>query len=433
MDWLIIILALAFGAFFSAAESAFASANRLRVEVEARRGSQLGLLVRRLVEDPPFYLSTTLAGMTTALVVFATLFVLALEAPLRLFYGSTLALAAPLATVASVLTALILAWLIFVVVAWFLPRSIIHENATRAASVIAHPFRVSYWLLRPLSALSIGTSRLLVRLFGVDRDAYAEIMTRKYETILLERRLEGRSPLDEGESELVSNVLALSGLRVKDSMVPRTDIEAIEEGSTIDQLRAKMVETGLSKLPVYRENIDHITGVVFAYDLFQRPSTMEEIVKPMKFVPESKRSKDLLREFLSTNASIAVVIDEYGGTAGLVTREDLLEELFGDIQDEFDVEEFVMRQTSENTFTVSGRVEVDELTERFGLVFPEGDFETIAGYLLERLGTIPSARQEFVLDGYRFVILKATANRIDLLRIIRPSSAPAGKHGNRKT
>ena len=146
-------------------------------------------------------------------------------------------------------------------------------------------------------------------------------------------------------------------------------------------------------------------------------------MRPAKFVPESKLSKDLLQEFLASGTSIAIVIDEYGGTAGLVTREDLLEELFGDIQDEFDTDDAVLRQINEHMYVVSGRVDIDELAERFDIRLPQGDYETVAGYLLERLGTIPSPKDEIVADGFRFIVLQATSNRIDLVRLVRESFA----------
>jgi CBS domain containing-hemolysin-like protein len=200
-------------------------------------------------------------------------------------------------------------------------------------------------------------------------------------------------------------------------MVPRTEIIAVDQTAPIAELRAMFVDTGHSKIPIYAENIDNIVGVAFAKDLFNAPSSIEEIIRPATFAPETKLSKELLQEFLATNTSIAIVIDEYGGTAGLVTSEDLLEEIFGDIQDEFDVDENMLRVLDDHAVIASGRLEIDELAEGSTIDLPDGDFETVAGYLLERLGTIPKVRDEFEMDGYRFVVLRATANRIDLVRI----------------
>lgn len=426
IELLLVLLALTFSAFFSASEIAFVLANRLRVEVEARRGGIVGPIVRRFIADPSLLLTTTLVGNVVALVLYATLASLLLGPSFAQLFTGTLRLHAVTAMVAALSSLTLIASFVVLLIGEVLPKSVMREIANRAVFVLAVPLQLCHYLLLPFIKVGGLASDRLARLIRVEADTFLQFMRNDLEVIVKESRDEGAFDARDDETALVSNVLALGEMRVKESMVPRTDIDAIEEETSIDELRMRMIETGLSKLPVYRDNIDHIVGVVFAYDLFQKPGTMAEIVKPIKYVPESKRSKDLLREFLSTNASIAIVIDEYGGTAGLVTREDLLEELFGDIQDEFDVEEFVLRQTSENTFTVSGRVEVDELTTRYGLEFPEGDYETVAGYLLERLGTIPGVREEFMLDGFRFLILKATPNRIDLVRIVRTPVASRG-------
>ena len=209
----------------------------------------------------------------------------------------------------------------------------------------------------------------------------------------------------------------MSTIRLKESMVPRTDVIAMDEQTPLRELQQIFVSTGHSKIPIFRENIDNIVGIAFAYDFFNRPESLEEIIRPATFVPETKLSKELLEEFLETKTSIAIVIDEYGGTAGLVTTEDLLEELFGDIKDEFDMDENMLRILSEVSVIASGRLEIDELAEKSTISLPDGDYETVAGYLLERLGTIPEVRDEFELDGYRFVILQAMANRIDTVRI----------------
>ena len=236
----------------------------------------------------------------------------------------------------------------------------------------------------------------------------------------------GELDLDQDEGTLVSNVFAMGSIRVKESMIPRTEIVAVDETTTVEELLDTFVSSGYSKIPVYTENIDTIVGIAFARDLFENPATLSEVIRPATFIPESKLSKKLLQEFLESNTSIAIVIDEYGGVAGLVTREDLLEELFGDIQDEFDNDDHLLRKIDEQTLLVSGRVELDELTEETDFELPDGDYETLAGYLLDRLGTIPEPRDEFELDGYRFVVLKAMANRVDLVRMVRLETSDDG-------
>lgn len=422
MELLIIILMLILSAFFSGSEIAFVAANRLRVEVQARRGGFIGRTVHDFIEQPTTFLTTTLVGNNIALVVYSTLMTFYLADPLHAFFEQTAGLHEASLEVAVLITQTIIASIIVLLIGEILPKTIMREVADRMVFVLALPLWLTYRLLLPLIKVTGWTSQLIVRLFKADAVPFAQFMRRDFELFIQESRQSGELDLDEEESEILSNVFDLSTMRAKESMTPRTDIVAVEENTSLEEFRQLCIESGFSKLPVYRDNIDTIVGVAFAYDLFNDPNSLQEMMRPAKFVPESKPSKDLLQELLSTNSSIVIVVDEYGGTAGLVTREDLLEELFGDIQDEFDSDNIVMRQIDPHTFIVSGRAEIDELEERFELTLPEGDYETVAGYLLERLGTIPAAQEEFILDGYRFIIVQATANRIDLVRMIQLST-----------
>ncbi len=417
MEFAIILLMLLLSAFFSGSEIAFVVANRLRVEVLARREGVVGPIVRDFLENPATFLTTTLVGNNVALVVYSTLMALYLNPPLEQFFAGVAGLERDGLDLAVLGAQTVVAGLIVLVVGEILPKSIMRETANHAVFYLAVPLRFSYYVLLPMVKLAAFSASLLIRLFRAEADTFAQFIRRDFEVIIQESKASGEWDLDEDESELLSNVFAMDALRVKESMMPRTDVVAVEEKTSIEDLLVRFIQTGHSKLPVYRENIDHIVGVVFAYDLFHQPARLTDVIRPAKFVPESKRSKDLLREFLSTNTSIAVVIDEYGGTAGLVTREDLLEELFGDIQDEFDTETEVLRMSGDGSLIASGRVHIDEIKEEFGIEIPEGDYETVAGYLLERIGAIPAPQDHYQFDGFRFDVLKATTNRIDLVRI----------------
>ena len=419
MELLIIILMLFLSAFFSGSEIAFVAANRLRVEVQAQRGGYVGRIVHGFTENPTTFLTTTLVGNNIALVVYSALMAFYLTEPLHGFYAQTVGLGEASLEVAVRSTQTVIAASVVLLIGETLPKSIMREVADRAVFVLALPLRATYYLLLPLVKLAGGTSSLLVRLLRADAAPFSQFPRRDFELLIEESRESGTLALDEEETEILSNVFDLYTMRVKESMTPRTDIVAVEENTSLEDLRQRCIETGYSKLPVYHENIDTIIGVVFAYDFFEEPASLQEMMRPAKFVPESKPSKDLLQEFLTANSSIAIVIDEYGGTAGLVTREDLLEELVGDIQDEFDSEDAVMRQIDAHTYDVSGRAEIDALDERFGLKLSEGDYETVAGYLLEHFGVIPAPQEEYDFEGYRFIILQATAHRIDLVRIVR--------------
>lgn len=425
MEIVVIIVMLLLSAFFSGSEIAFVSANRLRTQLSTHRPGPAAAAVRHFYEDPSTLLTTTLVGNNLALILYSTLAAVCLAPPLEYLFAGIAGLGEGAAGALVLLGQTIIASAVVLVVGEIIPKTVMREMADRAIFVVAIPLRFTYYLLLPLIKLAGLASNLIVRLLGTEADSFAQFMRRDFELILEENRASGNSDASAEGAELLENVLNLASIRVKESMVPRTDIIAVDENSSIEDVRRRFIETGHSKLPVYRENVDRIVGIVFAHDLFDRPQRLDEIIRPARYVPEFKLSKRLLKEFLETNSSIAVVIDEYGGTAGLVTREDLLEELFGDIQDEFDVEEEVMRQLGENVFIVSGRVRVEELNERYRLDIREGDYETIAGFVLENVGTIPAAKQDVMMNGLQFTILKATSSRIDLMKIVRVDHRPA--------
>lgn len=423
MMLLFIILTLALSAFFSGSEIAFVAANRLRVEVIARRGGTVGRVASRFLDDPSMLLATTLVGNNLALVIYSTLIAFYLEPPLEFLFMNRLNLAEGAADAAVLSVQTIVASVIVLLVGEVIPKSLMRETANRAVFILAVPLRVTYYVLLPLIKVARWSAFLLMKVIRAESESFSQFMRRDFELMIEESKRTGELDLDEDESTLLSNVFAMGSIRVKESMVPRTDIVAVEEQSSLEDLRDTFVASGHSKIPIYRENIDNIVGMAFAYDLFDEPKSIEQMIRPATFIPETKMSKDLLQEFLETNTSVAIVIDEYGGTAGIVTAEDLLEELFGDIQDEFDDDASILRPVNENTVIASGRVDIDELREEMNIELPEGDYETVAGYILERLGTIPAVRDEFELDGYRFIILQATSNRIDMLRITRPPDA----------
>ncbi len=413
----LILISLLLSAFFSGAEIAFVTANKLRVEVSARRSGTVGKVVTSFLNDSSTLLTTTLVGNNLALVIYSTLFALYMQSPLNSFYTGTILLSGASVYVAVLVTQTLVASTILLILCEIIPKSVVREVANTAVFALAIPLRATYVILLPLIKLAQWSASLMVRLLKADATVMSTFMRRDFELMLEESKRSGNPDLDQDESTLVSNVFAMGSIRVRESMTPRIEIVAMDEDTSVDDLLEMFVTSGYSKIPVYSENIDKIIGIVFARDLFKQPETIREIIRPASFVPESKLSKRLLEEFLETKTSISIVIDEYGGTAGLVTREDLLEELFGDIQDEFDNDDHILRLVDERTVLASGRIELDELSDEMKFDLPDGDYETLAGFLLEHLGTIPVARDEFELDGFRFTILQASANRVDLVRI----------------
>jgi putative hemolysin len=425
MEVFLILLTLVLSAFFSGSEIAFVAANRLRVEVFARRGGVVGRIVSQFLEDPATLLTTTLVGNNFALVIYSTLIALYLEGPFQSFYLNILGLQEGAAGIFAFITQTVVASFVVLIIGEIIPKSVLREIANRAVFALAVPLRIFYYILLPMIWVARWSANFLMKALKADSNSFSQFMRRDFELMIEESKRTGELDLDEEESTLLSNVFAMSTIRVKESMCPRTDIVALEVGAELTEVQQLFVESGHSKIPIYKENIDNIVGIAFAYDLFNEPQDLAEMMRPATFVPETKLSKELLKEFLARKTSIAIVIDEYGGTAGLVTSEDLLEEIFGDIQDEFDTDDNTLRMINQTAVIASGRVHIDELSEKMGIDLPEGDYETIAGYLLEKLGAIPEPRAEFELDGFSFVILRATAYRIDLVRITRQPDSMA--------
>ncbi len=417
MDALTLILLLASSAFFSSAETAFIAANRPLTLSRVQDWPFLGPLVEPFLQHPRLFLTTTLVGNTIALVgvgVWAVwIGIPAFTIRLSEATGLTQGWALTISLVAIAITATP----VLLLLGDYFPRLVAKHQAERAVFLLAAPLHVTYILFVPIIKLAGWISRLFVRLHKADGDLLDHFLNQRFERLTAQSTPAYSDALDAEERAFVGNVLRLSSIRVKESMVPRTEIEAIDETATLEAFREQCIDSGHSKLPVYRDNIDHIVGIAFAYDFFYGPQTLADVIRPVQFMPESKLSKDILTEFLGSNTSIAIVIDEYGGTAGLITLEDVLEELFGDIQDEFDSEATEIRRIAEHTLVSSGRVELDELNEHLPTPLPDGDYETLAGYILSAHGTIPKPRDEFTLDGHRFVIMQSTSNRIDLVKI----------------
>nr|BCX01644.1 MAG: hypothetical protein KatS3mg041_1690 [Bacteroidota bacterium] len=290
----------------------------------------------------------------------------------------------------------------YYVLAWWLPDLVGRYRADRLVLPLAYLARVLAYLVYPLTRAlgqeaGQGGDRQGVQP-GAPEERQSEVFP---ERVWLERALQ------------------LTEQRVKDLMIPRTEIEAVEENSSLREVIDRFRKTGYWRLPVYQGTIDTVIGLVQVQDLFRRPTHLREILRPVLFVPESKTATNMLLEFRRTGQVMAIVLDEYGGTAGLITLDDLLEELLEDIERYEEEDELVMRRLNPHTFILSGRASIEEINDRFGLGLPEGDYETLAGYIMDRLGLIPAVNEEFVLDGrFRVIITRATPSRIDLVKLI---------------
>lgn len=420
VEFLLIVITILFSGFFSGSEIAFVSANRLKLEIESRKNSRTGRIVQHFAEHPDEFLTTTLVGNNIVNVLYATLMTLFLVAPItnisELWFGL-----AP-SPVAMLVVQTIIASVVIMIFGEILPKALFRMHADWWVRVIAVPQQIFHWLLKPFIIIANGASNFIINIVQPDSEKAEQFFRRQdVELIFKELRDSGGSDLDKEDSEILHNVLELSNKRVKESMIPRTDMVGVEKNTSIEETLSTFISSGFSKLPVYEETIDDIVGVIFAYDLFSSPENLSEIMRPIKLVPASQKSKDLMSEFRKSNISVAVVIDEYGGTAGMVTIEDLLEEVVGDIQDEYDTEDDIIKKLSSDTYVISGSVEIEDLMEahpQIALPADSAQYETIAGYIIHSLGRIPKVNEELVLDGCKIIISKATSSRIETIKLI---------------
>lgn len=420
MEWLYIVITIVLSGFFSGSELAFVSANKLKLEIASRRPGFLAKCVQFFLQKPDRFLVTTLVGNNIVNVAYATVMAIFVAEPISQTYTSLFGQEP--GTITLLLIQTVIASVIIMLMGEIIPKAIFRIHASSLAVAMSIPLRMIYFVLYPIIVISQWVSTWLLKLIGAGTESTEQLFRRQdVEMIFKELRDSGGSEdLDEDDSTILHNVLELSNKRVKESMIPRTEIEAIDKDSSIEDARNLFISTGHSKLPVYEKNIDNVIGVIFAHDLFNQPDGIMDIIRPVKLVPVSKKSKDLLTEFRQDNMSIAIVLDEYGGTAGMMTIEDVLEEVVGDIQDEYDVDEHFIKQLSENVFVLSAGLEIEELQEKYPQIL-EGmepnEFETVAGLIIHELGRIPKVNEEVLVGRLKFIISKATQSRLEIVKL----------------
>lgn len=420
MEWLFIAGLLLLSGFFSGSEIAFVSSSKLKMDLEARKPTMVGRAMVFFLKYPERFLTVTLVGNNIVNVAYATVMALALEQPIRNWFMSAFELQPSPFALLSLQT--LLAALLIMVFGEVLPKAIFRVHADFFVRIITLPQRIIYTLLFPLVWIAdLVSGTLLNWLPGQPEDKRPMYHRRELVQVFQELRDSGAEDLDREDTEILHNVLELYNKRVREVMVPRTEIIAVEQHADLHEVLQTFVRSGHSKMPVYNESIDDILGVVFVHDLFKQPSSLQEVIRDVKMVPVSKRTKDLLSEFQTEKVSLAVVLDEYGGTAGLVTIEDLLEEVVGDIQDEYDREAFSLKKLSDNEYVIDAGAELDDLLEMApDLPLPKetDDYETIAGYIMHETGRLPKVNEEIPFVGFKFIISRATPSRIQTVKLV---------------
>lgn len=424
-EWFLILVTIVLSSFFSGSEIAYVTANRLKLELKARQNGHGSRFVQYFIKNPEAFLSTTLIGNNIVNVLYATLMTLFLTVPIIDVYDHIMGAEPTELTIMVIQTTI--ASVIILIFGEILPKALFRVHADSVFSYLAAPLRFVGILLKPLVWTANSISKFAIRLFQFETSQVQELFRRQDIEILLNEMAEdgSQTDIDAEETEILTNVLKLSGMRVKESMITRTEIQAVERNASIAEVLKKFVTTGFSKLPVYDESIDNIIGMVYSYDLFNRPDALADVIRPIKLVPSSRKSKDLLAEFRRSKNNMAVVIDEYGGTAGLITIEDLLEEVVGDIQDEYDTDDVLIKKIAEHTWIIGGMAYLDDIDEKYpelNIDRHSDDYETLTGHITFNIGRIPKVNEEIIIDQIKFIITKATSTRIETVKVVKVGS-----------
>ena len=410
---LAIITSLLFSAFFSGMEIAFVSSNKLHIELMKKRGELNARVLSYFLEKPSRFIATMLVGNNIALVVYGVEMAKILEPHIEIHFTTNDSFV--------LLGQTVISTLIVLVTAEFIPKVLFSINANRFVRLFALPAGLCYFGLYFFVSLVVSLSNFLLkkvmrvklldqkRVFGrVDLQQYIE----EHATTVKDK-----NQLDP-EIQIFQNALDFSKVKARECMVPRNEIVAMDISEDINKLTNKFVETGFSKILIYRDNIDQIIGYTHSYELFKQPANIKSILLPLALVTETMTANDILNLFIKERKSIALVIDEFGGTSGLLTIEDIIEEIFGEIQDEHDLIDYEETQVSENEFVFSGRHEIDYLNEKYNLKLPESDdYETLSGLIVNHCESIPKPNEQIKLGSFVLQILKVDQTRVETVKL----------------
>lgn len=412
--WIIItIVSLLLSALFSGVEMAFVTSDRVRLELDVNRGGFISRIVNRFYSNSDLFISTILVGNNVVLVVYGIGAAALIEPVLENIYPNEFFV---------LLGQTLISTFIILLCGEFFPKTIFGINPNTSFRIMALPISVFYVILYPVSVFTSWLSRVLMRLAGVkDPDKRMRMLSvgelNDYIEETIDDMEEKKQEVDN-EVKIFRNALDFSSTHVRDCMIPRNEIVAVNiDTVSRDELASIFTSTGRSKVIVYRDDIDSIIGYIHVSELFDPSIDWKEQIKPVLYTPENMLANVMMRRLLTQKRSIAIVIDEFGGTAGMLTLEDLMEEICGNIEDEHDNSRLTARETEPGVFEFSGRCEIAEINERFDLDIPEDDaYQTLAGYILHTTGTIPAQGESVLIAPYRFEILKKSANRLELIR-----------------
>ena len=410
-----IAITLIFSAFFSGLEIAYISSNRLKVELDKSKGNVSGKIIGTFYRNEAHFIAMLLLGNNVALVFFGLFSAEILEPIITVNWGITNGgVVLLLQTIVS--TSLVL------IVAEFLPKALVQMNPNGYLKYTSYPMVVIYGILYSPTYVILAFSTVFLKLLNVDSDTKVKVFSKvdlEHYVQDINERIQDEEAFGN-EMQILQNALGFDSVRARDCMVPRTEIIFIEHNDNIEELRTKFIETGKTKIIVYKDDIDNIIGYVHSFEMFKNPTSIKQILLPIIFVPESIPGKELLQLFSENSGNIAVVVDEYGGTSGLVTIEDVIEEIFGEIEDEHDTEGLLEEQISDDEYRFSARLEVDYINDEYEFnLTEEEDFETLGGLIIHHLATLPEAGAEVRLENIILEVEEVSDNRIEIVRVTK--------------
>lgn len=409
-----ILISLAFSAFFSGMEIAFVSSNKLRFELDKKKQTFSSKILALFYKNPNQFISTMLVGNNIALVVYGLQMALLLEPYIARIVSNEGVI---------VLLQSIISTILILFTGEFIPKTIFRLNPNFSLSLFALPLLLIYIVLYPVSKFSSLLSFLILKVLGVKnlKESSYKALGKIDLDYYIQQGLEDapeNSNIDK-DVKIFQNALDFSNVRLKDCIVPRTEIVACDATATINDLKTKFIETGLSKILIYKENnIDDIIGYIHSSELFSHPEDWTKVIRTVSIVPETMAANKLMKLLMQEKKSMAVVVDEFGGTSGIVTLEDLVEEIFGEIEDEHDMKSYVSKKISDTEYLLSGRMEIDTLNEKFSLNVPRSDdYVTIAGFILHYYEKFPKLNETIRIENFSFKIIKVTTTKIELVRM----------------
>lgn len=408
VELIIISISILLSAFFSGMEIAFVSANKMHIELEKKREGFIPKILTKITQKSSKFITTMLVGNNISLVIYSY------------YMGKILIRILPLGNFndfSVLLIQTIISTIVILITAEFLPKAIFRMYANEVLKIFAVPAFVFYYLFHFFSEFITAISDFFLRVFfKTNADEQQTEFSKEELGNYINEQLETGNDDDERDSEIqiFQNALEFQNVKAREVMVPRTEIVSLEIHETVDNLKNTFIETGLSKILIYKTSLDDVVGYVNAFELFKRPKTIKSILLPLELVPESMMINDILNTLMKKRKSVAVVVDEYGGTSGMITVEDIVEELFGEIEDEHDSQEFLEEKISDFKFNFSGRLEIDYLNEAYDLnILKSEAYETLGGFIIEHTANIPEEEEVIDIEDFEIKILKMSGAKID--------------------